>query len=153
MAKHEEVGDMVAEKFMVGCIENCDLPGLGILDMEVRVDTGAKTSSLHVDNIKKFKKSGKTWVSFDIHPTIHNVDEIIRCESPLRDVRKIKSSNGSSEERYIIRTLLRMNKQEWKIDLSLTDRSDMSYLMLLGREGMLSRIIVDPSETFLLSSD
>lgn len=144
---------MTAEKFMVGCTENCDLPGLGITDLEVRVDTGAKTSSLHVDNIKKFKRSGKTWVSFDIHPTVHNVNDIICCESPLKDVRKIKSSNGTSEERYIVRTTIRMNKQEWKIDISLTDRSDMSYLMLLGREAMLDRIIVDPSETFLLTSE
>lgn len=144
---------MSVEKFMVGCTENCDLPGLGIKDLEVRVDTGAKTSSLHVDNIKKFKKGGKTWVSFDIHPTVHNVNDIIHCEAPLKDVRKIKSSNGTSEERYIVRTPIRMNQQEWKIDISLTDRSDMSYLMLLGREAMLDRIIVDPSETFLLTSE
>ncbi|MDN3650859.1 RimK/LysX family protein [Reinekea marina] len=144
---------MTLQKFMVGSIENCDLPGLGIIDLEVRVDTGAKTSSLHVDHIKKFKKGGKKWVSFDIHPTVHNVDEVITCQAPLRDVRKIKSSNGVTEERYIVRTSIRMNQQEWQIDISLTDRSDMSYLMLLGREAMLNRITVDPSETFLLTSE
>lgn len=143
---------MTFNKFMVGCIENCDLPGLGISDLEIRVDTGAKTSSLHVDHIKKFKKGGKKWVSFDIHPSVHNVNEVINCEAPLKDVRKIKSSNGVVEERYIIRTSIRMNQQSWDIDISLTNRADMSYLMLLGREAMEDRITVDPSETFLLTS-
>ena len=141
------------QKMTVGSLEMCDLPDIGILDLQIRVDTGAKTSSLHVDNLEKFKVKGKPWVRFDIHPNIHNVDSIIQCESALYDVRSIKSSNGSSEERYVIQTVIKLGDQAWPIEITLADRSDMSNLMLLGREGMKNRILVDPSATFLLASE
>lgn len=137
-------------KIVIGAIEACHLPELSIFDLHTRVDTGAKTSSLHVDNIQRLKKDGRTWVVFDIHPDIYNVDTVVSCEAPLFDVRRIKSSNGKSEERYVIKTLLDLGGQQWPIEITLTDRSDMSYLMLLGREGMGDRVLVDPSQNFVL---
>ncbi len=141
------------EKLLVGCIESCDLPDLEISDLHIRVDTGAKTSSLHVDNISRFKKAGKVWVKFDLHPEIHSVNSVLTCRALLRDVRTVKSSNGSVEERYVIRTLIRLGGEEWPIDITLTNRSDMSYLMLLGREAMGERLLVDPSASFLLADE
>lgn len=140
-------------KLIVGSLETCDLPDIGIKDLQIRVDTGAKTSSLHVDNLTQLKKKGKPWVKFDIHPDVHNVDSVIQCESALHDVRIIKSSNGASEERYVIKTLFAIGGLSWPIEISLTNRSDMSNLMLLGREGMSNRVLVDPSQTFLTSND
>ena len=141
------------EKMQVGCIESCDLPELEIVDLHIRVDTGAKTSSLHVDNIARRKDGGKVWIHFDIHPDIHNVENVLTCKARLRDVRSVKSSNGETEERYVIRTLIRLGQKQWPIDITLTDRSDMSYLMLLGREAMGDRLLVDPSASFLLDDD
>ena len=138
------------KKLIIGSIEVCDLPDIGIEQLQVRVDTGAKTSSLHVDNLEKFTRSGKPWIRFDIHPDIYDVDKIIGCEAALYDLRSIKSSNGQSEKRYVIKTLIRLGSQSWPIEITLTNRSDMSYLMLLGREGMRDRVLVDPSKTFLL---
>lgn len=143
----------MTEKLIVGCIETCALPELGIEDLQVRVDTGAKTSSLHVDNMKKITKDGKPWMQFDIHPDIYDVAYVINVEAPLSDIRRVKSSNGVSEQRCIITTLLRLGEDSWSIEISLTDRSDMSYLMLLGREGMSDRLLVDPSKTFILKSN
>lgn len=140
-------------KMIIGSIENADLPDLGIFDLQVRVDTGAKTSSLHVDNIVRYKQDGKPWVKFDLHPNIHKVEEVVQCKAPLKDVRSIKSSNGTSEERYVIKTKFTLGNQTWPIQISLTDRSDMSYLMLFGREGMRNKVLVDPSNTFLVSGD
>lgn len=140
-------------KIVIGSLENCDLPDLGIFDLQVRVDTGAKTSSLHVDNLSRYKKAGKPWVKFAIHSNIHNVEDIVECTSPLHDVRRIKSSNGSSEERYVIKTAVHLGNKSWPIEITLTDRSDMSYLMLLGREAMKDKVLVDPSATFLLNDD
>ncbi|WP_292952948.1 MULTISPECIES: RimK/LysX family protein [unclassified Neptuniibacter] len=140
------------EKMVVGSIEVCDLPDMGILSLPVRVDTGAKTSSLHVDNLEKFTQKGKPWVRFDIHPDVYNIETVTHCESALHDLRRIKSSNGASEERYIIKTLMNLGDKSWNIELSLTDRSDMSYLMLLGRQGMGERVLVDPSQTFMLEN-
>ena len=140
-------------KMVIGNLENCDLPDLGIFDLQVRIDTGAKTSSLHVDNLSRYKKAGKPWVRFVIHSSIHNVEDIVECTSPLHDVRRIKSSNGSSEERYVIKTTVHLGNKSWPIEITLTDRSDMSYLMLLGREAMKDKVLVDPSATFLLNDD
>lgn len=141
------------EKIIVGALEQCALPDLGISDVQVRVDTGAKTSSLHVDNLKKFLKDGKPWVSFDIHPDIYEVEKIIQTQAELVDIRKIKSSNGTSEQRYIIETDFKIGQNRWPIEISLTDRSDMNYLMLLGRQGMQSRVLVDPGETYVISQE
>ncbi len=139
-------------KLIVGSLETCDLPEIGIQNLQMRVDTGAKTSSLHVDNLKKFKKNNATWVAFDIHPDVHNVEDVLHCEAALHDVRNIKSSNGVSEERYVIKTLLQLSeKHAWPIQITLTNRADMSNLMLLGREGMGKRLLVDPSKTFLFT--
>lgn len=138
---------------IIGSLEVCDLPEIGITNLQIRVDTGAKTSSLHVDNLTEFLREGKPWVKFDIHPDAHNVDRIIACESPVYDSRTIKSSNGESQERYVIKTLFGLGGKTWPIQITLTDRSDMSYLMLFGRQGMGSRVLVDPSKTFLLSTD
>jgi len=140
-------------KIILGSLENCDLPDLGIFDLQVRVDTGAKTSSLHVDNLSRYNKAGKPWVKFVIHSNIHNVEDVVECTAQLHDVRRIKSSNGASEERYVIKTAVHLGNKSWPIEITLTDRSDMSYLMLLGREAMKDNVLVDPSTTFLLSNE
>jgi len=141
---------MVAkEKAIIGRLESIALPELGIDEMQVRVDTGAKTSSLHVDNIVKYMEKGKPWVKFDIHPDIHNVDKLIACKAVISDIRKIKSSNGTSEQRYVIETAMTLGKETWPIEITLTDRTDMNYLMLFGREAIGKRLLVDPSKVFL----
>lgn len=142
----------MSQKPIIGSLETCNLPDLGISNLQIRVDTGAQTSSLHVDNIKGLKKNGKPWVQFDIHPDIYDVNSIVTCCTPICDIRRIKSSNGEAQERYVIKTPIELGDMSWPIEITLTDRSDMSYLMLFGREGMSDRILVDPSQTFLLST-
>ena len=137
------------DKIIIGKLESIALPDLAIEDLQVRVDTGAKTSSLHVDNIKKSKVDGAFHVTFDIHPDVHNVDRIITCKAPISDIRKIKSSNGTAEQRYVIETTVVLGSQSWPIEITLTDRSDMSYLMLFGREALGTRFLVDPSKVYL----
>ena len=136
-------------KTVIGRLESIALPDLAIDDLEVRVDTGAKTSSLHVDNIEKSVINGVHSVTFDIHPDVHNVGTILKCTAPISDILKIKSSNGTSEQRYVIETPVILGKEQWNIEITLTDRSDMSYLMLFGREAIGSRFLVDPSGVFL----
>lgn len=141
------------KKIMIGNLEICNLPDLGIQDLQVRIDTGAKTSSLHVDNLVRFKRRGKPWVRFDLHPELYQVDKVIACETPLIDIRRIKSSNGKSEQRYIIKTTIEFGDKSWPIEISLSNRSDMTYLMLLGREAMKNRVLVDPAQTYLVSDE
>ncbi len=139
------------QKQIIGRLESIALPELAIENLQVRVDTGAKTSSLHVDNIKQIIKGGKPYVKFDIHPDAHNVDCIIPCSAPISDIRTIKSSNGKSEQRYVIETPVKLGSETWQIEITLTDRSDMSYLMLFGREAIGKRFLVDPSKVFICS--
>lgn len=140
------------KKILVGALECCDLPELGITNMPVRVDTGATTSSLHVDNLEEFVQDGKRWVRFDIHPDIHNVDKIITTTARLMSKKTVKSSTADKERRVVIKTTFGLAGKKWKIKLTLTDRSSMSFLMLLGREAMQDRIIVDPSFDYLAST-
>ena len=136
-------------KLIIGRLESIALPALAIGDLQVRVYTGAKTSSLHVDNIKKSIIDGVHSVTFDIHPDVHNVESMLQCTAPISDMRQVKSSNGTTEQRYVIQTPVVLGKEEWSIEITLTDRSDMSYLMLFGREAIGSRFLVDPSKVFL----
>ncbi|TWX64659.1 ATP-dependent zinc protease [Colwellia sp. C1TZA3] len=139
------------QKAIIGRLETIALPDLAITDLQVRVDTGAKTSSLHVDNITKFKKNGKVMVRFDLHPDVYNVEDMVSCEAPIHDIRRVKSSNGTSEQRYVISTPVKLGDALWPIEITLTDRSDMSYLMLFGREAIGERFLVDPSKVFINS--
>ncbi|NMH61384.1 ATP-dependent zinc protease family protein [Alteromonas ponticola] len=138
-------------KRLVGALELCDLPKLAINDLNIRVDTGATTSSLHVDNIDEFEKDGELWVSFDIHPDIHNVSKIVRREAKVVAQKKVKSSTATRERRYTIDTPIVMAGERWDIQLTLTDRSEMTYLMLLGREAMSGHFIVDPEHDYILT--
>jgi len=140
-------------KQLVGALEQCNLPQLKLNSIETRVDTGATTSSLHVDNIVEFKKErGKEkWVRFDIHPDTHDVSQVVQREAKVKSVRKVKSSNATHQRRLVIETDILIAGMRWCIELTLTDRSEMKYLMLLGREAMSGRLIVDPEHEFLLS--
>ncbi len=135
---------------IVGALENGDLPELDLFGIQMRVDTGAATSSLHVDNIEEFEEDGKRMVSFDIHPDVHNVDTTVSKTLRLKGKKVVKSSSATTEKRVVIRTKIRLDGKEWPIKLTLTDRSSMRNLMLLGREAMAGRILVNPGEEFLL---
>lgn len=140
----------MSDKITVGNLELCDLPELGIKGLHVRVDTGAATSSLHVDNIEEVEVDDEVWIKFDIHPDIHDVKKLLRCQAKIAGKRKVKSSTATRQRRYVIETDIVMASQRWKIELTLTDRSEMTYLMLFGREAMAGRFLVDPELEYLL---
>ncbi len=142
--------NQVGDKTVVGCEEWCGFPDLGIPAVKARVDSGAKTSSLHAFNINKFKKNGESWVSFEVHPLQNNRRVVIRCEKPIIDKRTVKSSSGTTERRYVVGACLKAGDQQWDIELTLTNRDSMGYRMLLGREAMHGKLLVDPSLSFCL---
>ena len=136
---------------IIGAVESADLPDLGIRNLPVRVDTGAATSALHVENLEEFKRGGRNWVSFDLHPDIHNVDLGVRITTPIKGRKKVKSSTADRELRIVIDTTLRLGSQEWTIQLTLANRAEMTYPMLLGRAAMAGRFLVDPGAEHLLA--
>ena len=141
---------MLQSKIILGSEEWCTLPELGIPAIKARVDSGAKTSALHAKNIAPFIKDNQNWVKFDINPIQNNVKTIIHCEAPLVDKRVVKSSSGFREQRYVIQTSLEIGNSKWVIEMTLTNRDSMGFRMLLGREAMSGRVLVDPEQQYLL---
>lgn len=137
-------------KMLVGALETCHLPELEIENLHIRVDTGAATSSLHVDNIEEYEENGEAWVAFDIHPDYHDVTKVVRRKAQVIDTRVIKSSSGERQKRHLIETQIVLGGEQWPIHISLSDRSSMSYLMLLGRQAMNGHVIVDPELEYVL---
>jgi len=141
---------MSQNKIILGSEEWCSLPELGIPVIKARVDSGAKTSALHAKNIAPFIKEGQNWVKFDINPIQNNVKTIIHCEAHLVDKRVVKSSSGFREQRFVIQTNLEIGNSNWLIEMTLTNRDSMGFRMLLGREAMSGRVLVDPEQQYLL---
>jgi ribosomal protein S6--L-glutamate ligase len=144
---------MLQNKIILGSEEWFSFPDLGIPTIKARVDSGAKTSALHAINIAPFIKDGTNWVKFDINPIQNDLKTIIHCEAPLVDKRIIKSSSGYREQRYVIQTTLDIGTTSWSIEMTLTNRDSMGFRMLLGREAMSGRILVDPEQLFLLGQE
>ncbi|RYJ42455.1 30S ribosomal protein S6--L-glutamate ligase [Flavobacterium beibuense] len=138
------------DKVIVGSEEWCAFPNLGIPAIKARVDSGAKTSALHAINIHPFIKDGDNWVRFDINPIQNNTKTVIHCEAPLVDKRIVKSSSGYREKRYVIKANIQVGDSNWEVEVTLTNRDSMGFRMLLGREAMSGRILVDPEQKYLL---
>lgn len=137
-------------RLLVGWCEWCELPGLSLPPLQVKIDSGARTSALHATNIKPFTRDGLKMVEFDIHPHRDDDNIYIHCEAPVVDERHIKSSNGHEECRFVINTLCQIGDKTWDIELTLTDRSLMRFRMLLGRTAMhQGGVIIDPGEKYL----
>ena len=141
---------MLQNKVILGSEEWFSFPDLGIPTIKARVDSGAKTSALHAINIAPFVKDGVNWVKFDINPIQNDLKTVIHCEAPLVDKRIVKSSSGYREQRYVIQSTLDIGVSSWPIEMTLTNRDSMGFRMLLGREAMSGRVLVDPSQTYLL---
>jgi len=134
---------------ILGNEEWCVLEDLGIPAIKARVDSGAKTSSLQATSVKVVTRNGEPWVQFDVHPLSQNRSIILMCEAPLVSRRIVRSSSGISEERPVVRTKLKLGSDEFDIELTLASRDSMEYRMLLGREALSGRYLVDPGEKLL----
>lgn len=134
---------------IIGRIEQIDLPEWELYNIEAKIDTGAYSSSLHCHHIEEYIKDGKPFVRFNIldpeHP--HYNEQLF--ELPLTDKREVKSSNGSSEIRFFVKTTMILFREKHKIEFSLTDRSEMKYPVLLGRKALKNKYLVDVSSKYL----
>jgi hypothetical protein len=138
---------------VIGWREWAALPELGIERIKAKIDTGARTSTIHAWNIALEERPDGRWVTFDLHPVQRNNAIIFSCKAPLFDMREIRSSSGHAERRYVIETTLRLGKAEWPIHLSLTNRDEMGFRMLLGRTALRNRVIINPGRSFLATRE
>lgn len=133
----------------IGWREWAALPELGIKRIKMKVDTGARTSCLHAFKIETFSKENEDWVRFWIHPLQKNTETAVCCEARIKDQRQVSDSGGHRELRYVIETPLLMNGLGYSIEITLTNRDNMKFRMLLGRTAINGHFVVDPSASFL----
>lgn len=134
---------------IVGWKEWVSLPDLEIPAIKAKVDTGAATSSIHAFNIEYIKKNNITYVKFEVHPLQRNKRVNRFCIAPLVAKRFVRSSSGEKQTRPVIKTRLKIGNVFWEIELNLTNRDSMGMRMLIGREALSGRILVNSHQKFL----
>lgn len=139
----------ISKHTLIGWREWVALPELNINRIKAKIDTGARTSALHAFSLKLFKQDNIQKISFDIHPFQHNVNAIITCIAEIVDRRLVTDSGGHEEERYVIMTPVTIAGQTWPIEITLTERENMLFRMLLGRSALRKRFIVNPARSFV----
>lgn len=136
---------------VIGWREWVGLPGLGVEWVKAKVDTGAKSSSLHAFDIEV--DDAASVVRFRVHPLQDDESVVIASEALLVEHREVRSSNGEVEVRPVIRTAAVVSGQTIDIDLSLASRDEMGFRMLLGRSALRRRFVVDPARSFVGGGD
>jgi hypothetical protein len=134
---------------VIGWREWVSLPELGIQNIKAKVDTGARTSALHAFRLRPFTENDKNLIYFDIHPLQNNVSKVITCVAEVVDRRLVTDSGGHQEERYVIQTPITIAGQTWSIEITLTERENMLFRMLLGRRALRKRFIINPARSFV----
>ena len=137
-------------KKTIGWKEWCSLDCIALPAIKGKVDTGAKTSAIHAFNIECFFIEDVEYVKFDIHPLQKNKRLVRSCISRVIDRRMVSDSSGKKEKRIVIKSDLKIGDKKIRVELTLTNRDNMSFRMLLGREAIMqAKMIVDISKSFV----
>lgn len=132
----------------IGWCELVDFPDLNVFGMHAKIDTGARTSSLHATRIKPFEKDGEEWVRFHLpRSTGHGPAD---CEARLLERRLITSSNGSKQNRYVVATTARLGPLTWQAQITLANRATMAFPVLVGRRALKRGFLVDSGKRWTL---
>ncbi|MEB3163935.1 MAG: RimK/LysX family protein [Prochlorothrix sp.] len=139
---------------LLGWREWVALPDLGLDRIKAKIDTGARSSALHAFDIHTVLEAGtgQTLVRFSVHPRQRKSKPTIVATAPLLEYRAIRSSNGYLQQRPVIQTTIVLGDQQWPLELTLTNRDVMGFRMLLGRQGVRKRFLIDPGRSFIQGS-
>ncbi|MGB3723329.1 MAG: RimK/LysX family protein [Pacificimonas sp.] len=132
---------------LVGWREYVGFPDLGIPFVRAKIDTGARTSALHATRLHHYEVAGEEWVRFTV-PARKN-RPAIRAEAPLAGVKKVTSSNGETQKRFYIHTKLKIGTRIFSAEVTLTNRGQMGYAMLVGRTALVRRFHVDVAKSWV----
>lgn len=136
---------------VIGWREIVALPELGISQVKAKIDTGARSSALHAFHLKSFQRDGKEWLSFQVHPYQRDNHYTVTAEAEILDWREVRNSGGHAQLRPVIETIIELGEHKWAIELTLTNRDVMGFRMLLGRQAIRRKFVVDVDQSFLQS--
>lgn len=149
-AKRKPAG--VKKRPVAGWREWVELSEFTDVPIKVKIDSGARTSALHAFSLSIEERDGEEWAEFEIHPIQRSKKHSVRVSSPVLGYKRIRSSNGHSENRPVIRTPIKLGAQRFKIEVTLTSRDEMGFRMLLGRSAVRRRFWIDTGRSFLQST-
>jgi hypothetical protein len=135
---------------VIGWREWVALPDLGGAVVRAKIDTGARTASLHAFGLELFDKNGKEFARFAIHPDHRSPGPAVIVETPVLGHRLVRNPGGRAEERPVIKTKLVIGAHRFVTELNLTRRDNMGMAMLLGRQTVRRRFVVDPGRSYLI---
>lgn len=136
----------------IGWREWAGLPELNVDAIKAKIDTGARTSALHAFRIEPYWRDGEVWVRFELAPMQRSQATRVPCEARAIDQRAVRNSSGGVDQRYVIKTMLRLGEACWPIELTLANRDQMGFRMLLGRTALKGRTVIEPGRSFLLGT-
>lgn len=134
---------------LTGWREWVSLPSIGVPWVKAKIDTGAQTSALHATGISEFDRDGVPWVRFTAHPWQLSDNDAVEVELPVHDRRTVRSSSGHAQERPVVLITVECVGREIEAEFTLTDREEMLFRMLIGREALRQGYVVDASASFL----
>lgn len=140
-----------APSIILGWREWVRLPALCDIPIKAKIDTGARSSAIHAWKISPFEKNGQAWVEFELHPNQDDNNTQRLARARVLDSRQVRSSTGHTQTRYVIETTLELASHRWPIELTLTNRDEMGFRMLVGRTALRPHALVNPSTSFLCS--
>lgn len=135
-------------KLEIGWCEMVDVPSLGLSHVHAKMDTGAATSSIHATRIKPIVRDGKPWVEFWFR--LNAGEKPKRYEAPVIDRRMVRSSNGDTQERYVISVQFCFGKLCWNGQLTLANRRSMAFPLLIGRRALRRGFLVNSARRWVL---
>jgi hypothetical protein len=138
----------VRPTLIVGWREWVSLPALGIPSVKAKVDTGARSSSLHVFDVEHFRRGSRPFVRFRVHPRQRDVRTSVVAEAEVVADRYVRSSSGHRDRRPVIVTEVEVFETRWPIEITLANRDAMGFRMLLGREAVRTRFLVDAGRSY-----
>lgn len=137
---------------LLGWREWVSLPSLGVQHIKAKVDTGARTSALHAFSTEIYYERGVKMVRFKLHPWQKRTDIEQRCAAAVIDERVVSDSGGHRERRLVIAAEVCLNEHCWPIEMTLTNRDNMQFRMLLGRTAIRGLYAVDPAASYLVGT-
>nr|CAA6823242.1 MAG: Ribosomal protein S6 modification protein [uncultured Thiotrichaceae bacterium] len=143
------VSNMNDQLATLGWREWVSMPELGLPAIKAKIDTGARTSALHAFHVERYRQHGQDWVCFHIHPIQKDLETVVVGNALLKDERLVKDSGGHTEMRYVIETPLKVGEIALPIELTLTNRDNMRFRMLIGRQAMNNNFVVNPARSYL----